>query len=231
MSSLRDERGRYALGMPGRSLRPRRPARSREATRFIAATLLSFDVLLTAFSLWDLGSSVRNGLISFLEIWDVGKSGVALVVLSVIALRTRSLSLGVFAAILGVITMLEGTGAHDAFATWILDRLGIASKSIQAGVRPHVYAELLILSTLAVCAAIAIWLSRRRERDLAFMRRHLLLLLVALWVFAVGLDYVASLTGAEAWRLVEEGGERAVMSIFVGYVLGIRLARASDAPR
>ncbi|MCA1736938.1 MAG: hypothetical protein LC739_12815 [Actinobacteria bacterium] len=217
--------------MPGRSLRPRRPTRSRETTRFIAAAFLSVDLLLTVFSLWDLGPTVRPALVSFLEVWDLSKSALALLALSVIAIRARSPSVGVFAAILGMIAILEGTGAHNAFATWLLVKLGISPNSTSAGAPAYVYAELLVLSGLTVLAAVAIWFSRARERDLSFMRRHLLLILVALWMFAVGVDYLGSQFGSPGWTLLEESGERAVMSVLLGYVLAIRVGRASNPQR
>jgi hypothetical protein len=214
-------------GMPGRTTRPRRPARSRELTRFLAATLLSIDFLLTGFTVWNLRSSVRIGLVSFLEVWDIGKGVLAMLGLAWVAFRTRSTSLAVFAAILGVITLLEGTGTHGALADWILDRFAVSGP---AGVSPRAFVEILVLSTFAVLAVIAIWSSRTRERDLSLMRRHLSLLLVALWVFAVVLDYVAAITASGTWRLVEEGGERAVMSILLAYVLGSRLGRQPTRP-
>jgi hypothetical protein len=210
--------------MPGRTTRPRRPARSREVTRFIAATLIAVDLLLTGFTFWDLAASLRTGLLSFLEAWDVGKGATALIALAFISFRVRSPSLGVFAAILGVITMLERTGAHGRVARWILRNFDLSTAALD-GVDRLALVELLLLSSIAVVAAVVIWFSRRKERDLSFVRRDLLLLLAALWIFAVGVDYVSSFTGSSVWRFIEETGERVVMSILLGYIFGIRLRR------
>lgn len=217
--------------MPGRSLRTRRPIRSREATRFIAAAFLSVDLLLTAFSFGDLVPALRPRLESFLEVWDLSKGVLALSVLTVIAVRARSVLLGVFAAILGTITTLEGTGAHHAFATWLLHRLDVAPNSTLAGAPAFVWVELLVLSGLSVLAAIAVWFAGGRERDLSFVRRHLLVILGGLWLFAVGADFLASQSGSTAWKMFEESGERAVMSILLGYLLTIRIGRATNRHR
>ena len=217
--------------MPGRSIRRRLPTRSREVAKFIIATSLSLDVLLTGFSRWGSSPSVRPGLVSFLEGWDIAKAGVATMVMSAIALRARSLSLWVFAALFGLITMLDGTGAHCLVAVWILIRLGLDPDASTAGAPTSAYGELVILTSFSVLAAVAIWATRNRDRDLAFVRRHLLMILVALWVFAVAIDFLVEVWGSPRWRSFEESGERGIMSILLGYVLGLLVTPPSKTHR
>jgi hypothetical protein len=151
--------------------------------------------------------------------------------MSAIAFRARSLSLGVFAALLGLIAMLEGTGAHNTFAVWILIRLGLDPNASAAGAPTYAYGELLVLTGLSGLAAAAIWATRPRDRDLDFMRRHLLMILVALWVFAVAIDFLVEVWGPPRGRLLEESGERGIMSILLGYVVGLRVTPPSNTPR
>lgn len=217
--------------MTGQSLRPRLSARSRQAIVFIVAASLSLDLLLTGFSRWGSSPSVRRGLASLLEGWDFAKSGAVTVAMSVIALRARSLSLGVFAALLGLIATLDGTGAHHTLAVWTLIRLGLDPNASVGKAPAYAYGELLLLTGFSVLAAVVIWLTSSRDQDLVFMRRHLLMILVALWVFAVAIDFLVEAWGSPRWRLLEELGERTVMSILLGYVLGLFVAPSPKTPR
>ena len=210
-----------------RPKRVRLPRKAREAARFTAASALAFDLLLVGFSHWGPTASTRSQFVSLLPRWDLVKGAAIVLGMLVVARRARSWLLGIFAIVLALVVVLEEVTGY-ALAVRVLVELGVDPDALVDGVPAFLYAELYVLGALALFSAVAIWILRSPTPPLKTVRRHLFLLLTVLCYFAVGVGFVAEFWNSAAWKLIEESGEMVVLSLLLGYVVGLLVEPPSE---
>lgn len=203
-----------------------RPPRARQVTIFVAATAIAFDLLLTGFSYWAPTPLARSQFIALLDTWDLVKGVVAVLAMLAAGIRIRSALLMIFGVVLGLVVALEVSTGY-ALAITVLERIGINPRAPVAGEPAFLYGELAVLGGLALLALVALWVVPVKGRQLKRVRVDLLLLLAGLFAFSVGIGYYAELVNSDAWKIVEEGGERIFMSLILGYAIGLLVAPPS----
>lgn len=143
----------------------------------------------------------------------------AALALALLALRRRQLVYGAWALVFAVLTADDSYALHERGAKLILAHVSLPSL---AGLRPQDAGELGVWAAGGVILAGVVLLAVRRADALARRdTRRLVLLLIALAVFAVGVDMGAELLATVlgdgvslAWlALIETGGELLVMCL------------------
>lgn len=188
-------------------------AKEKEITRFISGAALSLDALLMAFNLWD-----QAAFLPILEGWDLVKGLLATGALAALAVRFRSWLFGISSAVLGLVVLVEEVTGY-ALTIDVMQAFGYEPLSSPGTVPLFVYGELVVLGALALLALIAVWVASGRRRDFATERNRILLLLGAEFLFAVVVGFFAEFWDSELLELIQEVGERAVMSLILGYVI------------
>jgi hypothetical protein len=203
-----------------RPTRVRLQRKALEVARFTAAAALAFDLLLIGFGLWGTTGSIRSQFVHLLPPWDLVKGAAIVVLMLTAALRARSWLLGAFAMVFALIVGLEEATGY-ALALWALAQLGIDPITPVADSPAFLYAELVVLISLAFVALLLVWVFRPRNALLRTARFHLTVLLAILFQFSVVVGFLAEYWTSDTWKLVEEFGEMATMSLILGYSVGL----------
>ncbi|GGC87250.1 hypothetical protein GCM10011512_12710 [Tersicoccus solisilvae] len=170
---------------------------------------------------------------SWPEVAGYAAMSVATLAMIGLAVRRRRAVYAAWALVFAVMTADDSYALHERGAKLILQHVSLPSI---AGLRPQDAGELGVWAGGGLVLAALVVLAHRRADALGRQdTRRLALLLVALAVFAVGIDMGAELLarvvtgeGALAWlALIESGGELFVMCLIAVTSLAMLLRRTS----
>jgi hypothetical protein len=210
---------------------PRRLSRrGSELTIFMAVVLVLGDlaVVVTDYLRHDL--YLGRGPVC--DVWDITKALAVAVGLFAIALRTRSLGISVFGCVFLLIGIEDQVAWHGIAAQYLVERVDLTAVAEMTGDTPESLGEFLILAALAVTALILVWIVPDRTPGFRRVRLILTIWLIVMSLSATVVDLVAAnFEPASLWALLEESGERVVLSLIGAYVAGLLATmRASRSP-
>jgi hypothetical protein len=203
-----------------RPSRTRRPMRAREVSVFATICAVSIDLLLTAFSIWASDASTRHQVDQLLSIWDLVQGVLVAIGMIVVVTWTRSAVFVVLSMVLGAIVVVEQTSGY-AITSWILTQLGADTTSLAAGAPLYAYGPLMLLTALAILAVGAVNPGPRARANYVAVRKGLLILLGLLFAVSVLQGFLSGVTGSRTVEILDETGERLIMSGILGYIAGM----------
>ncbi|HZJ47919.1 MAG TPA: hypothetical protein VFD97_02650 [Acidimicrobiia bacterium] len=154
-------------------------------------------------------------------------SSVALVVLVgallVIAKQFRSKTFAAFGVVHFTVATEDQLGLHHIFGPRAASLIRSAT-SHTGWISAHAEAvgQLVFLTLLAAVGVAFVW-AWERPKELIAIRARLVLtgLLFALYLFAGGVDFLGAMLPGKLWPIIEESGERLVMTVSLAYVSGL----------
>ncbi len=195
----------------------------------LAGGLVAIDLALTVIAY--LAGELNSGRAPFLDVWDLAKALTIGVVLMGSAWRVRSVGLASFGIVFLFIgladeTNLHSTIAHSTIRLSPFEGLLELHPTITQGIW-----ELLILLSIGTAGMVLLVLVPGGGSWYPEVKRRLITLLVGLLFFAGVVDAIDHVTGIQGvWSLVEESGERLVLSLALAYVVQVwwRIAHRSN---
>ncbi len=197
------------------------PRLARDVATFVVVAVLLLDVLMTGIE-WQLGS-LAEGRGPLLDVWDAVKAGLAAALMVAVAVRLRAVGAAAFAVVFGLIAFQDQVAWHGRAAAALAERIDFSRLLRLAAVGSEAWGEFLILAVLALLGGVVVWMVPTSSDLLRRARRVLTALLALLFGFAVLADLVSAAAGGW-WPMVEETGERFVLSAALGYVSGLLVA-------
>lgn len=165
------------------------------------------------------------------DVWDIAKALAVAAGLFVIALRTRSPGITVFGCVFLLIGIEDQVAWHGIAAQYLVERVDLTGLAQLTGDTPESLGEFLILAALAVMALILVWFVPDRTPGFPRVRGILTIWLIVMSLSATVVDLVAAnFEPASLWALLEESGERVVLSLIGAYVAGLLTTMARSRP-
>lgn len=203
------------------------PAGARRVALVVLVGVLAVDVSLQAAEILLFGVGQLDGAGNFLAAWDLVKASLAAVALIFVAWQFRSKTFAAFGAVYFVVATEDLLGFHHA--------AGHRAAALLRAVVPDVgwvvahaqpIGQFLVMTLLAVVGFAFIWVWKR-PKDHTARRARLVLtgILVTLYFFAGGVDFLGAMLPGKLWPAVEESGERLVMTVSLAYAMGLASVR------
>jgi hypothetical protein len=154
------------------------------------------------------------------EVFGYVKAAASVVVMAVIAVRTRQAVWIAWALLFAVVILDDSLMLHE---TWGVELAAVLDLRI-AGLREQDAGELIVWVLLGVIPAVLVLVAHLRS-DATTRSRSLRVgwLFAALLVVAIGLDVLVVATGpsqlSAMLALAEDGGELILLTLLLGYVL------------
>ena len=178
-----------------------------------------------------LTGQLNSGRAPFLDIWDLTKAVAVGVLLTASAWRVRSVGLASFGIAFVLIGIADETNVHSTIAQGLI---GLSPFEGLFDLHPTATQgiwELVILLSISVAGLILLLLLPGGGTWYPPVKRRLIALIVGLLFFAGVVDAIDHLTGIQGvWSLVEESGERLVLSLALAFVAQVwwRIAHSSN---
>ena len=198
------------------------PRKPRQTALFAVAAILLIDVMLQYLAMRRGGFRPLVGRNDALGYWDLIKAAASGAALILTGRRGRSAILVAFGLVLVFVGIEERLALHAAASQPVADLLqfqdwvpGIHSEGARR------LGEFVFLGLIAIAVFGFIW-GRRRPNSPTILRARLLLslLLGALFLFAAVVDLANGVRGLDL-EVLEEVGERAIVTLIAGYSAGL----------
>jgi len=199
----------------------------------IAFTIIVLGLVLDA--VFEVIGARRSGLDrldgsgDFLGAWDLLKSLVTVGALLLVARRFRSMPIAAFGIVYFLVEAEDQLDLHIVFG----DRVARLIRSMVHGggwevAQAQPLAELAVLTFFAVAGFGLIWVWKGPPNAIARSARLVFTgLLVVLYLFAAGVDFLGAILSSKWPPALEETGERVVMTLSLGYALGLAAVRVA----
>ncbi len=203
---------------------------ARDVALFVAACATFVDLLLTGVE--QVSGALESGRGPLLDTWDAAKSAAVVVGLSVVAWRARSRAAVLFAAVFAIVGLGSRFGWHRTAASRLTEIIDVTRLQTIVPASAVAWGEFLLLWVLAIIAGVAAWMFPDSRAGFRSATRVLTLFLTLLVCFATVGDLIAaSAENGPIWSMVEETGERLVLSATAGYVAGLLSSATRLRPR
>ena len=183
----------------------------------MAAGLVAIDLILTTIAY--LAGELNSGRAPFLDMWDLTKALAIGLLLIAGALRVGSVGLALFGIVFVLIGIADETNLHFTIAQSLGEWSPLEGLFDLHPTGTQGLWELVVLLSISAAGMLLLLLLPGRESWYPQVKRRLIALLVGLLLFAGVVDAIDHLTGIRGvWSLVEESGERLVLSLALAYV-------------
>jgi hypothetical protein len=186
----------------------------------LAAGLVAID--LTLMIIAAASGELDNGHSPVLDNWDLAKAVAVGAILIASGWRVRSIGLASFGVAFALVGIADEANAHIKIAR---NLSGVNPFEGVFGLHPTITQGIWEFVILISVAAVAVGLLLLIPGGVSWYpgaKLRLVALLAALLVFAGLVDAVDHLTGIQGvWSLVEESGERLVLSLALAYVVQV----------
>lgn len=196
---------------------------ARQVAVFVLALTLLVDLLLIALDYEQHGRRGISGGYYLVDFWDVAKALAAGAALLVAAQRGRSRAIRVLALVFILLAVEDLIGLHGYF--------GAALKALSGGLVPVRLGELIAFVGFGLLVFGLVWAGKPpRDQQLRRARLVVTVLLFALFLFTGLVDYFAGHSPTPL-SLLEESGERFVLTVSAAYAAGLAATRSPDDRR
>ncbi len=170
-----------------------------------------------------------DGAGNFLSWWDLLKVVVTAAALLYVAWRYRSASFGGFTIVYFLVAAEDQLGLHHAAGRRVGRLLARTWEGGWIAAHDRQIGTLVVMTAFAVAGFLLIWVWERPQ-DARVRRAQIVLtaLLVVLFGLAGGLNFVDTVLNSRLLPALEETGERVVMTLSLGYTLGLASMRRRD---
>ncbi len=169
-----------------------------------------------------LAGQLESGRAPVLDMWDFAKALAIGALLLASARRARSGGLALFGIVFLLVGIADATNLHMTIAQSLI---GLNPFDGLLGLHPTSTQGLWELAILLIISTAGLLLVMRFPGSwdrYPAVRRRLVALMVILLFFAGVVDAIDHLTGIQGvWSLVEESGERLVLSLTLAYVVTV----------
>ena len=191
---------------------------ARQVATLVFAVVLLADLLLIALDYEEHGLSGITGGYYLVDFWDVVKALGAGAALLVAAQRGRSNAIRVLAVVFILLAIEDLITLHGLF--------GYVLKALSGGLVPRRLGELIAFSGFGLLVFGLVWTGNPpRDRQLRQARLVVTALLVALFFFTAVVDYLNTDKVVSYLSLLEESGERFVITLTIAYAAGLAMIR------
>lgn len=198
------------------------PVAAARITLVVIVGTLVADAALQAAEISLFGAGGLDGYGNFLAPWDLVKAILTVAALLFVAERYRSKPFAAFAVVYFLVEAEDQLGLHHAAGLRIANVLVriLPGSWIAAHARP--VGTFIFMTAFALIGFGMIWVWKG-PRDRRARRARLVLtgLLVVLYLLAGVLNFLDTVFPSKWWPALEETGERVLMTLSLGYSLGL----------
>ena len=199
------------------------PTAASSVALIVLVLALVVDVALQTAEIVLYGIGGLDGAGNFLGSWDLAKAILTTAALLISAKRLRSAPFAAFGIVYFVVASEDQLALHHVVSRRAASLIRTAVSNVGwTFAHAQAVGQLLVLTLFAAAGLALIWVWKRPAAK-AERRARLVLtgLLVTLYVFAGGVDFLGSILPGRLCPAVEESGERLAMTLSLAYVAGL----------